>query len=220
MKAAPRRNRIASGPTPSRAATDTGLARLLELAMRNSVEKVSAMLQIPILIDGATVTPAAAGLLELPAATNCVAVLLGIRGETGGNLLMSLTQAGAAELCEMAPPEFKEFMPDPQERLRALLEEMANLLASTYLDVFSEVCSLRLLPTPPSYLAAPSSEVSDAFFAPLSGSSPPSGARLLCSHLVLRAPQVRMLVAAALPGDAVRQISEGARRCMPELFLT
>ncbi|MBI3890929.1 MAG: hypothetical protein HY303_05310 [Candidatus Wallbacteria bacterium] len=207
-----------TGESDRRTSDDAGLVRLLEMAMRNSVEKISAMLQVPILIDGAAVTPAAAGLIELPASTPCTAVLLGIRGETGGNLLMSLTNAGAVTLCEMAPDEFKQYMPEPAERLQALMEELGNLLASTYLDVFSDVAGMRLLPTPPRFLRLSTEALCESLLAPLAEGPASPGARLFTSHLVLRSPLTRMLIASVFPGDAVRRILEGARKCMPELF--
>ncbi len=202
-----------SGP-----AHPNGLERLLELAMLNSIEKLSAMLEVPIRLEDREVVPLESGvrLSTQEGEAPCCSVVFGVKGDSHGALFLELTEAAAAAICELAPEGLREYLPEAAERNRALLEELGNLLASTYLDVFSDFSGLRMLPTAPAYAEGTSEQLRARFLAALQAEPRPT--RVLKGVLAIGTGPTTMLVASAFPDSVVEHVLAGAREHCPHLF--
>ncbi len=220
----------------SRAASEAALARLLDMAMKNVVEKLSAMLKVPITISDNRVGPLEEGLAALSSQRQIHAVLFNIRGEAAGGMMIGLARESMADFCGVVPADLKEFLPDDdKETARFLFEETGNLIFSTYLDVFSDISGLRLLPTPPSYALEATDEVMKDLRqriearpgVPDDGPRPGlealdsgiEGICLLLSYLANEEAGFRIRVAVAFTPEDLNRILLGARQCMPDVFL-
>jgi chemotaxis protein CheY-P-specific phosphatase CheC len=195
-----------------------GLERLLELAMLNSIEKLSAMLEVPIRLENREVVALEPGvcLSTQEGDAPCCSVIFGVRGESHGALFLELTEAAAAAICELAPEGLRQYLPEEAERNRALLEELGNLVASTYLDVFSDFSGLRMLPTAPDYAEGTSLQLRARFLAALQVEPRPT--RVLKGSLAIGSGPTTMLVASCFPDKVVAHVLAGARDHCPHLF--
>jgi chemotaxis protein CheC len=79
-------------------------------------------------------------------------VALDVRGEVGGQFLLTVDDEGAAKLAGLLLNRAPRAVADWSELERSALMETGNILGSAYLSALSEITGLSLFPSPPQML--------------------------------------------------------------------
>lgn len=194
-----------------------------QLAVINVVEKLAGMLARhprvgEIRCDrGPLHETAERAVLEYPL---ILAVTTGFRVEGRGLLVLAFDRSSLDRLPEELPPELAGAIEDPEELIAVVVGEMANLMGSTFLDVFSEVSGRKMLPTPPGLWHGETGEAPQVIARAYIEGDPAMDRDILLLQARIEvedSPMEPQLIA-LFPRDSAETFLAQAREHLPSLF--
>ncbi|HSB73548.1 MAG TPA: chemotaxis protein CheC [Candidatus Methylomirabilis sp.] len=123
-------------------------------SMRRAGETLTALLGHPVRLEVSHIQSVAAGDLPDLAAEAAVEELAGLRfqitGEAGGEMVLLLPRPTICKILQVLLSRGKDARPLSVEE-RSAIQEVGNILASSFLNEMGDLLGKRLLPSPPEF---------------------------------------------------------------------